>query len=267
MPVPPTVTTEPPAPTKPPTVVVFPSETPVVPPPVPTPPSLTPIPPSATAEATSTPLPPTNTPKPSPGVSTPPPTATPVLPPPPPTGVAGETPTPGEPQGTPTLTSLSGTPRVPTPTPPPAASCPNSPQRGFGLLYNDAGHAALRAALGCPNAAEVGFTTAAEQNFEHGYMFWNGDAKRIYVFSTTGSWFVYPDTWVEGEPPANGADAARRATISRCGGFGKLWLETSQVRDMLGWATGQEAGRAGGLAVVRARGDAVDRQPHHPCAL
>jgi hypothetical protein len=139
---------------------------------------------------------------------------------------------------------MSGTPRVPSPTPattPSAvAGCPNLPRRGFGQVYNSESHAALRQTLGCPSAPEAGFASAAEQNFEHGYMFWNGDTKRIYVFSTTtNTWRSYADTWTEGTPPAT-LLTPPAGTYQPVRGFGKIWLDNPEVRQALGWATGQE---------------------------
>jgi hypothetical protein len=161
-----------------------------------------------------------------------------------PAPVPTETPDNGGASGTPTLAPLSGTPRVPSATPattPSAvAGCPNPPQRGFGQVYNAGNHAALRQTLGCPSAPEAGFGNAAEQNFEHGYMFWNGDARRIYVFSaSSNTWRSYADTWTEGEPPA-AVLTPPPGTYQPVRGFGKLWLDQPEVRQALGWATGQE---------------------------
>jgi hypothetical protein len=129
---------------------------------------------------------------------------------------------------------------TPATTPNAVAGCPNPPQRGFGQVYNAANHAALRETLGCPSAAEAGFGSAAEQNFEHGYMFWNGDARRIYVFSaTTNTWRSYADTWTEGEPPP-ALLTPPAGMYQPVRGFGKLWLDQPEVRQALGWATGQE---------------------------
>jgi hypothetical protein len=109
-------------------------------------------------------------------------------------------------------------------------------------VYNAGNHAALRQTLGCPSAPEAGFGVAAEQNFEHGYMFWNGDVKRIYVFSaTTNTWRSYADAWVEGTPPAT-LLTPPAGTYQPVRGFGKVWLDYPEVRQALGWATGQERG-------------------------
>jgi hypothetical protein len=233
--------------------------TPVPPEPT-TPPSVTPglpiqtpVPPTSTPLPTNTPLPPTSTPLP-----TTPPTTTPVLPSPQITVTVDSSPLPNPPPTqtpstsgvprTPTLVPLSGTPRVPTSTPAATSSvvagCPITPLHGFGQVYNDPGHAALRQTLGCPTVAESAFTYAAEQNFEHGYMFWDGDGKKVYVFSTTAStWRSYADTWVDGEPPPV-VLTPPSGYYQPVRGFGKVWVDYPEVRAMLGWATGQERGGA-----------------------
>ena len=95
---------------------------------------------------------------------------------------------------------------------------------------------------GAPIRWETGFDSAAEQNFEHGYMFWNGDDKRIYVFSAvTNTWRSYTDTWVEGEPPPV-ALTPPAGYFQPVRGFGKIWVDYPEIRQALGWATGQEHG-------------------------
>jgi hypothetical protein len=129
---------------------------------------------------------------------------------------------------------------TPATTPSVVAGCPITPLHGFGQVYNDTGHAALRQTLGCPTGTESAFTYAAEQNFEHGYMFWDGDGKRVYVFSTTANtWRSYADTWVDGEPPPV-VLTPPTGYYQPVRGFGKVWIDYPEVRAMLGWATGQE---------------------------
>lgn len=86
-----------------------------------------------------------------------------------------------------------------------------------------------------------GQVQVAEQLFEHGRMFWIQPLSQIWVIVVTdegrGSWYVYPDTFTEGEPeyddsivpPAENLFQPRR-------GFGKLWRENEEVREMMGWA-------------------------------
>ncbi len=82
----------------------------------------------------------------------------------------------------------------------------------------------------------------AHQDFEHGYMFWISTQKVIWVLYKSandpnkGEWQSYPDTFVDGEPeldpnltpPNDKLYQPRR-------GFGKLWRNTKEVKDRLGW--------------------------------
>jgi hypothetical protein len=85
----------------------------------------------------------------------------------------------------------------------------------------------------------------AQEDFEHGFMFWIQAKKVIWVLYTdpgnpnAGNWESYPDTFVDGEqendpsltPPSGEYQAVR--------GFGKVW-RMAGVRDKLGWATTPE---------------------------
>lgn len=75
-------------------------------------------------------------------------------------------------------------------------------------------------------------------------MFWRGDTHTVYVFvdggtGTTGNWYQFADTWVDGEPtpvtetPPTGLYVPVR-------GFGKIWLENPGLKQALGWATDTE---------------------------
>jgi hypothetical protein len=87
----------------------------------------------------------------------------------------------------------------------------------------------------------------AQQDFEHGYMYWISTQKAVWVLITSpnnpnsGEWRIYNDTFADGElevdpnlnPPSDKLYQPRR-------GFGKLWRETPGLRDALGWATTPE---------------------------
>jgi hypothetical protein len=87
----------------------------------------------------------------------------------------------------------------------------------------------------------------AQQDFEGGYMFWISTQQVIWVLlkaadnPDAGEWRIYQDTYLDTEPeidptltpPGDALYQPRR-------GFGKLWRETSGLRDALGWATTPE---------------------------
>ncbi len=102
----------------------------------------------------------------------------------------------------------------------------------------------------CPESGET--ISAAYQSFERGFMIWlvesgsnyfTDSASRIYVFpysSAIGQGHAYRDTWSDQEitwteTPPEGYYLPQR-------GFGWLWVNNEQVRNMLGWATGNETG-------------------------
>lgn len=87
----------------------------------------------------------------------------------------------------------------------------------------------------------------AEQVFEGGRMFWLQPVAQIWVLIVDeeggGRWLRYEDTFVEGtdleiDPALN----APEGMIQPERGFGKLWRETPNVRDALGWAITPEFG-------------------------
>lgn len=157
----------------------------------------------------STPLPPTNTAA--------PPSSTPL----PPTNTAAppsSTPIP------PTVTAV-----LPTPTP-----CLIMPINGFGLYYSS--HADVRTSLGCAQESESA-SKATYQEFQHGYMVWEGDTHQIFVFllGSGTQYLIYPDTYIDGTPePA-------QDTILQPGlhfpkrGFGKVWRE-NELQGAIGYA-------------------------------
>jgi hypothetical protein len=90
-------------------------------------------------------------------------------------------------------------------------------------------------------------TYIAQQNFQHGFMFWISTRKEIWVLINSassdkmGEWRVYQDTFKDGEieidqnlqSPAGNLFQPRR-------GFGKIWRQPSELFTILGWGTTEE---------------------------
>ncbi len=82
----------------------------------------------------------------------------------------------------------------------------------------------------------------AQEDFEHGYMFWISTTKVIWVLFSSpsnpnqGEWQSYPDTWVDGSDPQNDPSlVAPTGLYAPVRGFLKLWSKTPGMRDALGW--------------------------------
>ncbi len=74
------------------------------------------------------------------------------------------------------------------------------------------------------------------QAFERGFMIWDGNQRQIFVMGNTI--MSFQDSWdgddiVYQESPPDGL-------VQPLHGFGTVWVENRQVRDMLGWATSEE---------------------------
>ncbi len=111
----------------------------------------------------------------------------------------------------------------------------------------------FRAVLGCPRSY-VRDVNAAFQNFERGEMAWlNLSTRGAEVPFTMANRFIYGvfpgptfqrynDTWVAGiDPMRPNVRPPRRDLYAPWGGFGKLWINDSTIRERLGWATEREA--------------------------
>jgi hypothetical protein len=103
----------------------------------------------------------------------------------------------------------------------------------------------------------VGQIFVAEQLFERGRMYWLQPIQKIWVATTDSSdqqvWFVYEDTFVDGETEIDPKLTPPAGFIQPVRGFGKLWRENTDVQETLGWAEAAENGymtryeyRAGG---------------------
>ncbi len=106
--------------------------------------------------------------------------------------------------------------------------------------------------LFCPNGPAQS-SWAAEQIFEGGRMLWLEDGSLvdakykgqslIFVLYAPGqSWEIYPDTWTSIEPDRDPSIAPPAGFYQPIRGFGKVWRDTPQVRQRLGWALADERG-------------------------
>jgi hypothetical protein len=87
----------------------------------------------------------------------------------------------------------------------------------------------------------------AQQDFEHGYMFWISTKKAVWVLikskenPNVGTWKSYPDNWIEGtDPEIDASLTPGPEQYQPRRGFGKLWRTEPGLRDALGWGTTPE---------------------------
>jgi len=94
--------------------------------------------------------------------------------------------------------------------------------------------------------ATTGEIQVAEEVFEGGRMFWVEPTQQIWVMiiegEGRGTWGVYEDTFVEGEPEFDPSLLPPDGMYQPERGFGKLWRENEEIRDALGWAVTPEFG-------------------------
>ncbi len=153
------------------------------------------------------------------------------------------------------------TPEVPGVTPPPASGAtPACVRQFFGsgsardaALLRAYEQVAFRVVLGCPRTA-VRDVRGAFQRMERGEMAWVNLAERgaevpytlanrlIYAVFAGPTYQRYNDTWVAGlDPMRPTVRPPRSGLYAPWGGFGKLWINDSTVRDRIGWAVESEA--------------------------
>jgi hypothetical protein len=86
----------------------------------------------------------------------------------------------------------------------------------------------------------------AEQVFEHGRMVWIQPRKQIWVMVDTGNgsgpWTVYDDVFMDGEPESDPTIVVPAGQYQPTRGFGKLWRETGDIRENLGFGLTPEFG-------------------------
>lgn len=73
-------------------------------------------------------------------------------------------------------------------------------------------------------------------------MIWREDARLIYALFNDGSWMVFDDTWMAGEPEEDPTIVPPEGLLQPIRGFGKVWRNNADVRAGLGWALEGEAG-------------------------
>jgi serine/threonine protein kinase len=133
---------------------------------------------------------------------------------------------------TPTPSSTPTHTPTPTRTPTPTPACPDV-SGPFADVW-----LAVRERLGCAAGASSA-TDAAEELFQHGWMYWRKDSGRIYAVYKDGRWESHTDIWKEGDPafscPDGNTPSGSPPTPIR--GFGKIWCTVAHVRQGLGLAT------------------------------
>jgi hypothetical protein len=86
----------------------------------------------------------------------------------------------------------------------------------------------------------------AEQIFEGGRMFWLEPNRQIWVIVESGDllgrWFVYNDSFQEGEAEFDATIMPPEGYLQPIRGFGKIWRDNTEIREALGWATANELG-------------------------
>ncbi|PJF29637.1 MAG: hypothetical protein CUN52_07380 [Phototrophicales bacterium] len=89
------------------------------------------------------------------------------------------------------------------------------------------------------SAQRGGLLAITYQRFERGYMVWRADNSHIWVFGDNGQVFNFPATVYQRYAENRiTAPSGLRAPIM---GFGKVWGNTQAIRDLLGYATTEEA--------------------------
>ncbi len=90
------------------------------------------------------------------------------------------------------------------------------------------------------------YSAAAEQHFEHGIMLWIAEQDNIIVLfddkQFSPKYNIFQDEWEEGKPDRDDALQPPEGFGQPIRGFGLVWRTYPEVRDRLGWATGEEIG-------------------------
>ncbi len=162
----------------------------------------------------------------------------------PPQALAQPTATSQPPRPSPSPTFTRTPTRKPSPTAtkvPPPPTCVGEAdarlRKAWQALGADAG-------MGCAyTLAEEG--PWATQPFEHGTLYWYGNAQQIIALLEDGRWMAYDDLWREGMPPESCQAQPPAGRYVPIRGFGHLWCRETFLRDALGWATAPEQGFQG----------------------
>ena len=95
---------------------------------------------------------------------------------------------------------------------------------------------------------------AVYQDFERGFMIYLADRQAIWVFvksipdpsgtpvptQSVGVWLAFADTFQDGEPETDPAFVPPTNYQQPRRGFGKVWRENANLRDLLGWGLDYE---------------------------
>ncbi len=137
--------------------------------------------------------------------------------------------------------SVGGTPVSLATAPALLPTCSTLPTGGFGVVY--ASITDIASSLGCPlgNPPVVQAIPSAWQTYQGGIMVWlNGEIFALY--STSGTYQYFIDTFTSGVDPEAGAEAAPQGLIAPVRGFNKVWANNPTAKANLGWATAPEVG-------------------------
>lgn len=91
----------------------------------------------------------------------------------------------------------------------------------------------------CPGGEPIA-SAAAEQPFEGGVLIWLEATDSIYVFYDDQRWQRLDDTWSEELPDSDPSLVPPEGRFQPIRGFGKVWREQPEIRQLLGWALGVE---------------------------
>lgn len=129
------------------------------------------------------------------------------------------------------MVRLTSTP-LPSPTPRPTP-CQHSVLPSLGEVWDEQ-------ELGCPITPGAAAVSTAYAPFAGGQMLWRGDTDLVYVLYNNGKWESYPNEWQTGDPEYTCGEASSPSTPIR--GFGRVWCDHPDVREVLGAATAAEIG-------------------------
>ena len=80
----------------------------------------------------------------------------------------------------------------------------------------------------------------AFQTFEHGYMIWFGDTGEILVLANSGALMRFPESVYAGLPDNPQPDTSPDGLVYPVSGFGRVWGNFANARNILGWGREEE---------------------------
>lgn len=128
-------------------------------------------------------------------------------------------------------------------------TCPTQPDGGFAAILSN--NPDLQAQMGCP-LGEGGAVSVnnAFQRFQSGAMLWVSSlgaagGSTIYAVLDNGTYQRFNDTWVSDIDPVSVGATPPDGLVEPIRGFGKVWRESPDISEGLGWATDGEQGGNG----------------------